>query len=184
MKHRGSPAGAPSVPFPGDRPVDGGHRSRSFFRRVVHINGTSLRYGGRGRPLPYGSPEALPGLGLPPRRTSEKGICEILDGRVTDPPLRRIRKPFPFFVGAGPRPARWLMDKFPRCGGRGKPLLYSSTESVLDWGGEALGKYRWFGRARRGSGTVPAANFTNPGPQWARKETHPSTPGFARRKHC
>ena len=74
------------------------------------------------------------------------------------------------------------MDKFPRCGGRGKPLLYSSTESVLDWGGEALGKYRWFGRARRGSGTVPATNFTNPGPQWARKETHPSTPGFARRE--
>ena len=68
--------------------MDGGHRSRSFFRKVVHINGTSLRYGGRGSPLPNDSPEALPGLGLPPRRTSEKGICEILDGRVTDPPLR------------------------------------------------------------------------------------------------
>ena len=40
-----------------------GHRSRFFFRRVVHINGTSLRYGGRGKPLPCGSPEALPGLG-------------------------------------------------------------------------------------------------------------------------
>ena len=26
------------------------------------------------------------------------------------------------FVGTGPRPARWLTDKFPRCGGRGKSL--------------------------------------------------------------
>ena len=90
--------------------MDGGHRSRSFFRKVVHINGTSLRYGGRGRPLPNDSPEALPGFGLPPRRTSEKGICEILDGRVTDPPLRTSSaslRSAPSPKGEGLRAATW-----------------------------------------------------------------------------
>ena len=41
---------------------------------------------------------------------------------------------------------------------------------------------RWFGKLRRETGTVPEANFANPGPQWGRKNPHPSTPGFTRRK--
>ena len=57
---------------------------------------------GRGGPRPiftYGRP------GVPPLRFY-KNIFESLDGRVLDPPLRRIRKPSVFMVGAGPRPAR------------------------------------------------------------------------------
>ena len=64
-------------------------------------------------------------LGLPPRRTLEKGICEILDGRVTDPPLRRIQKPSVFNVGAGPRPAR-------RCTRRAEVVApYSQTLAAI-----------------------------------------------------
>ena len=57
---------------------------------------------GRGGPRPiftYGRP------GVPPLRFY-KNIFESLDGRVLDPPLRRIRKPSIFMVGAGPKPAR------------------------------------------------------------------------------
>ena len=42
---------------------------------------------------------------VPPLRFY-KNIFESLNGRVLDPPLRRIRKPSIFMVGAGPRPAR------------------------------------------------------------------------------
>ena len=39
-------------------------------------------------------------------RVAPTPICLNPDGRVTDPPLRRIQKPSVFNVGAGPRPAR------------------------------------------------------------------------------
>ena len=38
------------------------------------------------------------------------------------------------------------------------------------------------GKPRRSLKTAVKSNFVHPGPQWARIQTHPSTPGFARRK--
>ncbi len=41
-----------------------------------------------------------------------------------------------FAVGAGPRPARRFIDRFPKYGGRGKPLPYDRSGTITDnWGG-------------------------------------------------
>ena len=45
-----------------------------------------------------------------------------------------------------------------------------------------LHRERWLGKLRRGCGTAAVKIFNPPGPLWARKKPHPSTPDFARRK--
>ena len=52
-------------------------------------------------------------------------------------------------------------------GGRGKPLPYGITATVAELGrGAPWGSRRWFGKARRGSGTTSAIIFRKARAQW------------------
>ena len=169
--------------------MDGGHRSRSFFRKVVHINGTSLRYGGRGRPLPNDSPEALPGLGRGGPWASRQDAHQKREyvKSWTGGSRTRPYAPHP------PRFARHLPLKEKAFGRliavlsfrRGRtpagPQMYAARP-----GGRALRpstSCHLLGKARRGCGTAPTTILEQPGPSgpdWT-AESHSN---FACRKYC
>ena len=92
------------------RPIIGGNLLKRRIREAAPY---------RRRKLPdqaaaWGRPYSFSGVNLNPGRAGE-------DTR----PYGETRSGSFFFVGAGHRPARRLTDRFPRYGGRGKPLPYS-----------------------------------------------------------
>ena len=91
------------IPWEGVRSRPGLVQSRlEPGRGTVGVTKRIKHAAGRGGPRPvfaHGRPGVLP-------LRFYKNIFEFLDGRVLDPPLRHIRKPSIFIVGAGPRPAR------------------------------------------------------------------------------
>ena len=96
-------------PQPGGYPLGGVHSGPGLVRSGLEPGGGTVgvtkrikHAAGCGGPRPvfaHGRPGVLP-------LQFYKNIFEFLDGRVLDPPLRHIRKPSIFIVGAGPRPAR------------------------------------------------------------------------------
>ena len=92
------------------RPIIGGN----LLKRRVREAAPYRRRKPPDRAAAWGRPYSFSGVNLSPGRAGE-------DTR----PYGETRSGSFFFVGAGHRPARRLTDRFPRYGGRGKPLPYS-----------------------------------------------------------
>ena len=144
---------------------------------VCRPYGKTKRQRDRGR-APH--PSGLAASHLPP----EEGFA----GGSWTRPYGGYRSDCVVLVGAGPRPARGrplaahlirlaLLGTFPYrgrlAGGHRGPPLRLETD-----------RWRWLSKGRRRRGTASKANFAHPGPQWGRKGTQASIPGFARRNYC